>query len=111
MGIELFGDHRVTGQSQLGCPVLDAAIEPRWSDDDASGVRDGDRLYVLTGSQLAVYDLAEPDPGRGTARRPPRALTVDTDTHVLYLAGADGVISTLDTTTLDAQRATGSGRA
>ena len=107
LGIELFGDHRVTGQGQLGSAVLDAAIEPRWSDSDTSGVRDGDRLYVLTGSQLAAYDLADRTqvvalPTTATA------VTVDTDTHTLYLVSADGVVATLDTATLDRLRSTGS---
>ncbi|HEX2805333.1 MAG TPA: hypothetical protein VHN80_04105, partial [Kineosporiaceae bacterium] len=93
-GIELFGDHRVTGQSWLGSPVVDAAIEPRWSDSDTSGVRNGDRLYVLTGSQLTVYDLA----GRTQVAALPTTATaaaVDTDSHMLYLVGADGVITSL----------------
>ena len=105
-GIELFGDHRVTGQSQLGGPVLDAVLEPRWSDSDAGDVRVGDRLYVLTGSQLAVYDLA----GRTQVAALPTtasALAIDADAHVLYLASPDGSISLLDTTTLDSLRQTG----
>ncbi len=105
-GIELFGDHRVTGQGQLGSPALAAAIEPRWSDDDRSGVRDGDRMYVLTGSDLRVLDLAD---RTQVAALPTTAtaLAVDTDAHVLYLAGPDGVVSTLDTTALDDLRANG----
>ncbi len=104
LGIEAFGDHRVTGQSQVAGPVLGAAIEPRWTGDD-TGVRAGDRLYVVTGTQLVAYDLAERTqvvaiPTDGTA------VTVDPDTHLLYLASPDGAISRLDTTLLDALRGT-----
>ncbi len=103
LGIEVFGDHRVTGQSQLDAPVVAAAIEPRWSSTEDPGRRVGDRLYVLTGTALVAYDLAD----RTQVMSVPTtasALTVDPDAHALFLAGPDGSIARLDTTSVDALR-------
>ena len=102
LGIEVFGNHRVTGRSQVAGPVLGAAVEPRWTGDDP-GVRAGDRLYVVTGTELVAYDLA----GRTQVAALPSgatALTLDPDTHQLYLANGDGTLSRVDTTTIDALR-------
>ncbi len=106
LGIELFGDHRVTGQSRLGSPVVAAAVEPRWTSTDDPGSRVGDRLFVLTGAELAVYDLASRD---RVAAFPTTAaaMALDTDAHQLYLAGADGTVARLDTTALDPLRTSG----
>ncbi len=101
VGIEVFGDHRVTGESELGTPVVAAAIEPRWAPGEAPGERRGDRLYVLTGSSIDVYDLATRDRIASTPSTA-TALAVDGGNHRLVLAAPDGTLSTLDTTLLDA---------
>lgn len=100
-GIELFGDHRVTGQSALGVPVRSAALERRWSDDAQEADRRGDRLYVATGDDVRVYDLQTRSPVT-TIPFAATALTVDEDDHLLYLAGPVAGLATLDTTLLDA---------
>ncbi|MBX3028630.1 MAG: phospholipid carrier-dependent glycosyltransferase [Chloroflexi bacterium] len=101
IGIEVFGDHRVTGTSDLGVPVAAAAIEPHWSPSGDPGRRNGDRVYVLTGSSLEVFDLATR--GRlASLSSPATALAVDPGAHQLVLAAPDGTVSTLDTTLLDA---------
>jgi hypothetical protein len=108
-GIVAFGDDRVTGTRNLGVPVRDAAIEPRWSDEGSSGARRGDRLYIATGSAVLAYDLQD----RGLVARlavpGASAVAVDTFQHVLYAAGGDGSIWSLPTSRLDALRASGGG--
>ncbi|MFN8520401.1 MAG: phospholipid carrier-dependent glycosyltransferase [Chloroflexota bacterium] len=97
LGIELLGDHRVTGTSDLGVPVASAAIERRWSEDDDDPARLGDRLYVATGGDVRAYDLD----ARGLVATIPMAATavaLDADDHLLYGAGPDGTIWVVDTT-------------
>ena len=103
-GIEAFGDNAVTGTSTLPQSVVDAVIEPRWSPDAAPDERDGDRMYVLDGSHVGVYDLAtRAQITQIPLPQPATALGLDTGTHVLYVA-AGNAISELDTTALDALR-------
>ena len=56
-GIVLFAGHDTAATSELGTPVRDAAIEPRRPDPDSATARDGDRVWVVTGSALSGYDL------------------------------------------------------
>ncbi len=109
VGLVAFGDDRVTGTSSLGVPVRATAIEPRWSDAGASSGRDGDRLYVATGSDVVAYDLQ----GRGVVARiavpGATAVAVDSVQHVLYAAAGDGTIWSLPTSQLDALRSTSGG--
>lgn len=100
MGIELFGDHRVTGESSLGVSVRSAALERRWSDGPRDTQRRGDRLYVATGDDVRVYDLQT----RGQVATIPASATavaLDPDDHLLYMAGPSGALAVLDTTILD----------
>jgi 4-amino-4-deoxy-L-arabinose transferase-like glycosyltransferase len=97
LGIEWFGDDQVTGQSDLGVGVRDAAIEPRWDDATMPEDRAGDRLYVATGGELRAYDLRDrgliasfPIPGASAA-------AVDTTNHRLFVGAQDGTIFEVDT--------------
>ena len=103
IGIAGLGNNRVTGEANLGVPVESAVLEERWSPSDALGMRNGDRLFVATGTELRVYDLADRTL-ETTLGGPFTALAVDPDTHTLLLGGADGTIWQLDTTELDALR-------
>lgn len=103
LGIELLGDHRVTGRSELGVPVRSAALERRWSEDDRSGDREGDRLYVATGETVQVVDLETRAPITSIPFAA-TALALDEDEHLLYVAGPATGIATLDTTLLDELR-------
>ena len=42
--------------SDLGVPVRGAVLERRWATSSGPEVRNGDRLYVGTGSELVLYD-------------------------------------------------------
>jgi hypothetical protein len=93
VGIELLGDHRVTGESSLGVPVRSAVLERRWSEDARDAQRRGDRLYVATGDDVRVYDLETRVP-IGTIPAAATALALDADDHLLYLASRTAARST-----------------
>src|SRR5439155_9628260 len=83
-----------------------AAIEPRWDDPSLPDQRAGDRLYVVTGSELRAYDLRDrnliaafPVPGASS-------VAVDTTGHRVFVGTTDGTIVEIDTdTSLDQVRA------
>ncbi|HEY4753217.1 MAG TPA: phospholipid carrier-dependent glycosyltransferase, partial [Candidatus Limnocylindrales bacterium] len=98
-GIVAFAGHDVAASSNLGLDVRDAAIEPRF--DDGTSNRLGDRVFVVTGSQLVAYDLETRKleatwdiPGAIT-------VTVDSTTHAVTVGTDTGALKTVDSTTLD----------
>ncbi|HWH23803.1 MAG TPA: phospholipid carrier-dependent glycosyltransferase, partial [Candidatus Limnocylindria bacterium] len=103
LGIETLGNNRVTGRRDLGLPVAGAAIERRWNQPGDPTGRNGDRLYVVSGAELRVYDLASGDlllaELAGFS-----AVSVDDVAHVLYGAAPDGTIRQFSTTVIDAWR-------
>jgi hypothetical protein len=103
LGIEAFGDNRVTDTSSLGATVDDAVIEPRWSPPGDPGAREGDRLYVVGGGRLLALDLVDRDPV-AALDVDATAVAVDDEGHQLYVVGPDGQVSSLDTTALDTLR-------
>jgi hypothetical protein len=106
-GLVAFGNDRVTGESSLGASVEDAAIERSWSPPKSPSVRNGDRLYVATGSEVGVYDLE----GRGLAATitvpGATALALDPFSHVLFVGASDGSLWRIDTGLLDDARLAG----
>src|SRR5439155_3496548 len=106
-GIVAWGDDRVTGTSDLGVPIRDAAIEARWDDPTVPDHRAGDRLYVATGTEIRSYDLRSREllatlPLSGAA-----TLAIDPDGHRLFASLADGQVFELDTAAFDALRTGG----
>ena len=99
-GIVLAGGNQVSGTADLGAPVADAVIEARWAPPAAPGERHGDRLYVATGTELRVLDLAS-RAAIGAIAVDAEALALDPAAHRLYVADAGGMIRTLETTALD----------
>lgn len=96
-GIVAFGDDRVTARSELGVPVRDALVEPRWDDPRLPRARAGDRLYVATGSGVRAYDLASralvatvPLPGA-------ISLGLDRSRHRLFVGTETGAVEVVDT--------------
>jgi hypothetical protein len=100
-GVDLLGNNRVVAESDLGTPVRDAAIEPRWDAPPGIGsgpmTRGGERLYVATGDFLDVYDLRTrallarfPVPGAA-------AVAVDPVARAVYVGTAGGEILTFAT--------------
>ena len=102
-GIRLAGGNEVSRTAELGVPVADALIEPRWAPVSDDAVRNGDRLWVATGEGLAAYDLAD---GELELEWPlaAGAVGLDPDAHVLYVADETGRIHALDTDELDERR-------
>src|SRR5512141_124330 len=104
LGIIAMGNNRVMDTRELGTSVSDAATEERWSPTAQPNARDGDRLYVATGGDLRVYDLAT----RAEVARLPGAISavaLDEAAHVLYAADANGVVFAQSTTDFDEMRA------
>jgi hypothetical protein len=96
-GIVLFGDDQVTATSELGVPVKDAAIEPRWDDPRLPGERAGDRLYIATGSDVRVYDLLTRAPVATIVAPGAQSIAVDTAGHRLFIGTSGGTVLQLDT--------------
>ncbi|MEP7379895.1 MAG: phospholipid carrier-dependent glycosyltransferase, partial [Chloroflexota bacterium] len=103
VGIMTLGNNRVMDTRDLGTAVTDAATETRWSPDEQPNARYGDRLYVATGSDLRVYDLAtRAEVARlGTAVT---ALAIDETAHMLYAAQSNGAVFSVPTTAFDEMR-------
>ena len=100
LGIVTLGNNRVTDTRELGVPATAAAIEERWSPDGLPNARNGDRLYVATGADLRVYDLAT----RAEVARLPgsiAAVALDESSHTLYTADQAGSVASVSTAGFD----------
>ena len=103
VGIVVWGDDRVTSQSNLGAPVVDTAIEPRWDQDGLPDKRAGDRLYVAigagagTGGGIRVYDLATRQLLTTFQLPGVTNVAIDATGHQLFAATANGDVYVLDT--------------
>ncbi len=109
-GIVAWGDDRVTGISDLGVPIRDAAIEARWDDPTMPDHRAGDRLYVATGTEVRVYDLRSRELVEALPLSDATAVAIDPDGHRLFATSADGRVFELDTIALDTLRTGGDAR-
>ena len=99
-GLVAFGDDTVTATSNVGAPVTDVAIEPRW--EEAAGaagavLQGGDRLYVATGADVRVFDLNTRERLATFVLPGAQAVAVDTTGHRLYVGTASGSVLVLDT--------------
>ncbi len=103
LGIIGLGNNRVTDVRDLGVSVRDAATEARWNPPGAAGVRNGERLYLVTGQELRAYDLAGRAPA-GSVPGPYDAVAVDEGAHTLYLADAAGQLWRIPTAQFDDSR-------
>ena len=107
-GLVAWGNDRVTATSRLGVPVLDAVVEQRAPDPDHPSAFVGDRIDVVTGSELRSYDLTT---RRLIASHPidgASAVALDATRHQLVVGSSDGSLWTFDVGTLDRARSTGS---
>jgi Dolichyl-phosphate-mannose-protein mannosyltransferase/C-terminal four TMM region of protein-O-mannosyltransferase len=100
-GIVLFAGHDTQATSDLGVPVRDAAIEPRRPDPSSTTARDGDRVWVATGSALTGYDLHTRKPVASWTVDGAAALAFDTDRNKLYVGTDGGELLALDLASLD----------
>ena len=67
-------------------PVVDAAIEPRWAPPSSAGDRNGDRLYVATGTELRVHRPRHARPRSARWRCPPSRSRSTRARHRLFIA-------------------------
>jgi Gpi18-like mannosyltransferase len=95
-GIVLWGEDRTAATSDLGAPVVAAAIEPRW-DENVGGQRTGDRVWVATGQRVVGYDLQTRREVMGFDVPGVTALAVDKVGHRVIAGTADGQLSILAT--------------
>ncbi len=106
VGIEAWGGDATDATSNLGVPISDAAIEPRWDPARDYAVT-GDRLWVATGSEVRAYDLST-RALLGTVALPgATAVAVDGRNHQVFVGLQSGEIDTIDTHPLDDARAAG----
>ncbi len=104
LGIIAWGDDRTNATSDLGVPVLGAAVEPRWDDARSAARISGDRLWIATGDEVRAYDLAT---RRLEARVPvPGAdsVSVDRVTHRVVVGTTEGDVRMIDSDPLDTAR-------
>lgn len=103
-GIVAFAGHDVAAASNLGVPVRDAAIEPQRPDAGSETVRDGDRVWVATGTELIAYDLQS----RAVEARWPlpgaSAVAFDATGNQVFVGTDAGKLLVVDTTSLDLAR-------
>ena len=102
-GIVAFGNDKVNATSELGVPVVAAAVEPRRLDELAPGGRAGERLHIATGTEIRTYDLVTRDllstfPAAGAT-----SLAIDETGNQLVIGYDDGRIATLDLDLIDAE--------
>ena len=103
-GLAAWGDDRVTATASLGVPVVDAAFEKRSDDTLVPGRRNGDRVDVVTGSELRSYDLVTRDLVATMPIAGASAVAIDGSSGRLFVGSSDGSIVTIDTDVLDALR-------
>ncbi len=108
-GIAALGNNRVTDVRDLGTEVKAAAIEERWDPPDDPNKRNGDRLYVVTPTDVRAYDLAT-RAQVATIGGSFDSIAIDGGGHVLYLADRAGTISKVDTTQIDVYSAAAPGQ-
>jgi predicted membrane-bound dolichyl-phosphate-mannose-protein mannosyltransferase len=100
-GIVLFAGHDTSATSNLGTPVRDAAIEPRRPDPLSATARDGDRVWTVTGTGLAGYDLQTRKLVASWPIAGASAIAYDASGDKLYVGTDDGELLALDTTLFD----------
>jgi hypothetical protein len=99
-GLVLWGGDNVRATSELGVPVIGAAVEPRRVSPGAPGGRTTERVHVATGTEIRTYDLRTRALRAVVQADGVTALAFDPTGNRLLLGYADGRLATLDTTLL-----------
>ncbi len=104
-GIVVFAGHDVAASSSLGVNVDDAASEPRFDDPGRPDARLGDRVFVVTGSELIAYDLQTRKQEASWGIPGATTVAYDATTHIVTVGTMAGTLETVDATSLDDMRA------
>ncbi len=96
VGMVLWGEDDVAATSDLGVPVVAAAIEPRRIDETVQGARAGERLHIATGTEIRTYDLRTRALISIIAAPGVSALAVDETGGQLVVGYTDGRLATVD---------------
>ena len=104
-GLVAFAGHDVAASSSLGVNVDDAVIEPRFDDPGQPDARLGDRVFVVTGSELIAYDLQTRRQEASWSVPGATTVALDDTTHVVTVGTNTGVLETVDASSLDQMRA------
>ena len=97
LGLVAFGDDRVTASADLGTPVADVVVEPRWEDETMPGGRAGDRFYVAGGDELRAYDLGSRALLARWAIPGATSLALDPVAHRVLVGTGSGAVYAIDT--------------
>jgi hypothetical protein len=103
-GLVAWGDDRVSATSDLGVPVRDALVEVRRDDPALPDGRGGDRVHVVTGTELRSYDLKTRQPVFAAPIEGAAALAIDPANERLFIGTSGGEILTFDMSSLDGVR-------
>ncbi len=103
-GLVLWGEDNVQATSELGSVVTDAALEPRWDNAQHAYSREGDRLWVATGSEVRAFDLATRALIATVALPGATAIAVDQAGHRVFIGMSSGEIRFIDTLAPDDAR-------
>ena len=101
-GLVAFGNDKVNATSDLGVPVVAAAVEPRRLDETAPGGAAGERLHIATGTEIRTYDLVTRDLVSTVPAEGATALAIDETGNQLVIGYGDGRIATLGLDLIDA---------
>ena len=100
-GLVAFGNDKVNATSDLGVPVVAAAVEPRRLDETAPGGAAGERLHIATGTEIRTYDLVTRDLVSTVPAEGATALAIDETGNQLVIGYGDGRIATLGLDLID----------
>jgi hypothetical protein len=100
-GMVILGDDAVSATSELGVPVRNAIIEPRRDVPRVTSNRGGDRVHIVTGTELRSYDLLDRKLVYQTPIAGASALAYDPLGYQLYVGTDSGDILVFDATGLD----------
>ena len=96
-GINFLGGNEVTATTELGGPVKDVLVEPRWDDATLPQSRAGDRFYAAGDDKVRVYDLSTRELIATYSLPGADALALDPTNHKVYIGTSSGLIATIDT--------------
>jgi hypothetical protein len=115
VGLTVFSNDKVTAAGSLGVPVKDAVVQPRVVIPNLAkgqkvtpmtdpGGRQGERVYVATGSEVRVYDLESRALTHTYAVPGASALSLEPNSRSLFVGTSDGRVFVIDTVSLDEVR-------